>query len=78
MSMLNRQAWRVCIFAVVLGPLAGCVPPIAGGGNPNSVGDVVSDFSVVDVNPSSARYQEAVSPRDYLGGISAWYFGRST
>jgi hypothetical protein len=63
---------------MVLGPLAGCVPPIAANGEPNSVDDVVPDFSVVDVNPSSARYEEAVSPRDYLGGISAWYFGHST
>ena len=40
--------------------------------------EALSNFSVVDVNPGSARYQEAVSPRDYLGQISAWYFGHST
>ncbi len=40
--------------------------------------DALPDFSLTDVNPNSARYQEAVSPREYLGQISAWYFGRST
>jgi hypothetical protein len=41
-------------------------------------GDALSDFSVSDVNPASARYEELISPRDYLGQISAWYFGHST
>ncbi len=40
--------------------------------------DAVPDFSVLDVNVESARYAEAVSPRDYLGRISAWYFGHAT
>ena len=40
--------------------------------------EALPDFSVVDVNADSARYGEAVSPRDYLGQISAWYFGHST
>lgn len=35
-------------------------------------------FSLVDVNLNSARYQELVSPRDYAGQVSAWYFGHST
>jgi hypothetical protein len=38
----------------------------------------VPDFSVPDVNAQSPRYAENVSPRDYLGHISAWYFGHST
>ena len=40
--------------------------------------EAMPDFSVVDVNANSARYQEAISPRDYTGRISAWYFGHST
>jgi hypothetical protein len=36
------------------------------------------DFAVVDVNADSPRFEEAVSPRDYLGQISAWYFGAAT
>ncbi len=41
-------------------------------------GDALAGFSMVDVNPDSARFQEKVSPRDYLGQVSAWYFGHST
>ena len=39
---------------------------------------VVSDFSLTDVNPNSATYGQDVSPRDFLGEASAWYFGHST
>lgn len=35
------------------------------------------DFALADVNPASASYAQQVSPRDYLGKISAWYFGRA-
>lgn len=38
----------------------------------------VPDFSLIDVNASSRRHGESVSPRDYLGKVSAWYFGHST
>lgn len=41
-------------------------------------GAAVPDFGAVDVNADSPRYEEAVSPRDYLEGASAWYFGHST
>ncbi len=43
-----------------------------------AVGWLVSDFSVVDVNPNSATYNQAVSPKDYLKQVSGWYFGHST
>ena len=36
------------------------------------------DFSLVDQNPSSATAGAAVSPRQYLGKVSAWYFGHAT
>ena len=45
---------------------------------PEPSDEALPDFLVVDVNAESARYQESVSPRDYLGQISAWYFGHST
>lgn len=48
------------------------------GGAPEIADDALADFSVVDVNPNSARFQEAVSPRDYLSQVTAWYFGHST
>jgi hypothetical protein len=33
------------------------------------------DFSLVDVNPNSARSGDHVSPRDYQQQVSAYYFG---
>ena len=41
-------------------------------------GSQVPDFQLVDVNPNSSTYNQAVSPRDYLGQVSAWYFGHAT
>lgn len=46
-------------------------PSVVGGG-------MVPDFSLPDVNATSPRYGEWVSPRDYLGQVSAWYFGQAT
>ncbi len=41
-------------------------------------GDAVADFLLPDVNPGSPTYNHNVSPRDYRGKISAWYFGNAT
>ncbi len=38
----------------------------------------VPDFSLQDVNPASATFNRAVSPRDYVGQVSAWYFGHAS
>ena len=38
----------------------------------------VADFGLLDVNPTSPRADQIVSPRDYLGSVSAWYFGHAT
>ncbi len=40
--------------------------------------DPKSDFSLADVNTTSPRAGESVSPRDYLQKVSAWYFGHAT
>ena len=40
--------------------------------------DMVSDFMLTDVNPTSSTYGEAVSPRDFQQQVSAWYFGHAT
>ena len=40
--------------------------------------EVVADFSLIDVNPTSETYNQAVSPTDYRGQVSAWYFGFAT
>ncbi len=36
------------------------------------------EFALVDQNATSERHGEAVSPRDYLDQLSAWYFGAAT
>jgi hypothetical protein len=37
-------------------------------------GTQVPDFSLRDVNASSPRYGEQISPRDYLRRVSIYYF----
>jgi hypothetical protein len=36
------------------------------------------NFSLLDVNPNSESNQQMVSSDDYLGQVSAWYFGHAT
>ena len=38
----------------------------------------VPSFALTDVNPASATFDTEVSPEDYAGSVSAWYFGHST
>ena len=38
----------------------------------------VPNFVLPDTNPTSLTSGEDVSPLDFAGGISGWYFGRST
>jgi len=38
---------------------------------------IAPDFALSDANPNSATNNQPVSPRDYLGQVSAWYFGHS-
>ncbi len=40
--------------------------------------ELVPDFALVDVNPTSSTYNQPVSPRDYLQEVSGWYFGHAT
>lgn len=42
-----------------------------------AAGEPVAEFSLLDVNPSSSRFNERVSPADYEG-TTAWYFFHST
>lgn len=39
---------------------------------------VVPDFRLQDVNPNSPTHGDTISPRNYLGQISGWYFGHAT
>ena len=56
-------------------------------GGESSTGDATStgeltdqapDFMLIDVNPNSASFEQAVSPRDYLEKVSGWYFAHAT
>lgn len=64
------------IFLFLVTVAAGCGDdePV----NPGPGDGQVPDFSLADVNPTSATFEQSVSPRDYLQKVSAWYFGHST
>ena len=46
-------------------------------GDPPPLPEPMPDFALTDVNPASGSFEQQVSPRDYLGKLSAWYFGRA-
>jgi hypothetical protein len=52
------------------------------GGSAGSGGSMAAapkpDFGLIDVNPNSVTSGKTISPRDYTGQISAWYFGHAT
>ncbi|MFT4547506.1 MAG: hypothetical protein ACI8XO_004617 [Verrucomicrobiales bacterium] len=35
----------------------------------------VADFAIEDINTTSPRYEQTVSPRDYRHQVSGYYFG---
>jgi hypothetical protein len=39
---------------------------------------VYPEFSLTDVNETSPTFGQNVSPSDYLGEVSAWYFGHAS
>jgi hypothetical protein len=43
-----------------------------------TVTDLATEFSLPDVNPNSPSLGSAITPRDRLQQISAWYFGHAT
>jgi len=49
-----------------------------GGGGGTSGPVLAPDFQLQDVNPNSTTTGQDVSPRDYLGTTSAYYFGAAT
>ena len=36
------------------------------------------DFKLIDTNPNSPTVNQEVSPSQFLGKVSAWYFGHGT
>lgn len=73
---MKLSSFKTLIFLAVVVLAVGCSDddPV----NPGPGAGQVPDFSLVDVNPTSATADQAVSPRDYLTKVSAWYFGHST
>jgi hypothetical protein len=59
--------------ALVVGGMAG-----TGGQGGSMPPTIAPDFGIADVNPNSATSGQTISPRDYVGKVSAWYFGHST
>lgn len=37
-----------------------------------------ADFTLEDLNPSSATFSRGLGPSLFRGSVSAWYFGEST
>ena len=61
---------KMLITATVLS--IGCTAPNAFPEGP------MSDFLLVDTNPNSETFEKEISPRDFIGSISGWYFGHGT
>lgn len=62
---------RGLLPVVVSAGLAGCGPE-------RLTSAPVPDFSLRDLNTTSASFGQDISPRSRLGSVSAWYFGHST
>ncbi|MBM4130273.1 hypothetical protein FJ250_04505 [bacterium] len=72
---MRKQRTARLLAALTLAALAGA----CGDDDPAGPGrQPMPDFRLVDVNPFSATGGDLVSPRDYLGVVSAWYFGQAT
>ena len=77
-SRTLNAATRLALAATIAVTLAAC-----GGDDDDDMGGpppegVVEDFTLKDVNPNSTRFDQDVSPRDYLEKVSGWYFGAAT
>ena len=76
-------ARRAILTALVVAALAGCGdddptnPPACVLGI-HTIDYVEPDFMLQDTNPNSATNAQDVTPRTFLGEISAWYFGNAT
>jgi hypothetical protein len=74
-----RSPWGLVAVSVTVAVLLGCGTPTGttdGGPLPPAAG--LADFSLVDVNPASPTSGRNVSPHDFDGRVSAWYFGHSS
>jgi hypothetical protein len=74
MRALNKMLLPLLCAAVLAAGCSDDDPAAPAGPGPGQV----PDFSLKDVNSTSATFDEAVSPRDHLEKMSAWYFGHAT
>lgn len=66
---MKRFAWLAAVTLVACS--APMLPPVV-------PGEVVADFSLRDENPASTTSGQQVSPRDFEGKVTGWYFGHSS
>ncbi len=67
------------ICALLIGSVLGCSDDNTNAPKQEIVlGEVVPDFTITDVNATSATLGTGVSPRQHLQKVSAWYFGHAT
>ena len=70
---------RTSLISLSLMLLVACGGSSGTGVSAEPTGSVAQDdFSLPDNNLTSPSYNTDVSPRDHLGGVSAWYFGAAT
>jgi hypothetical protein len=69
-----RSSARAAVVAALFLALGCGDDPV----KPPPQGNVMPDFSLQDVNPNSATTGQQISPRQFVGQISAWYFGHAT
>ncbi len=61
------------IPAALLASLTGCAEL-----QPDTIGQVLADHTLTDVNASSATFDTDVTVSSFQGQVSAWYFGHAT
>ena len=76
MSQGNHRVLTLIALAALM--VAGCEDKKSTEPEDLDPTQVMPDFAIQDVNPSSKTHGETVSPRQHLGGISCWYFGQAT
>lgn len=61
------------IPAALLASLTGCAEL-----QPDTIGQVLADHTLTDVNATSATFDTDVTVSSFQGQVSAWYFGHAT
>jgi hypothetical protein len=77
--MRSRRVLPALLLAAALLGCGGAVRATdAGVASLDGGGAPLPTFALVDVNPASPTSMKRVSPQDYDGRVSAWYFGHSS